>query len=164
MSINRRAFVRNGSLALLALGMPPAFLRSPLLGETVVRGTGTKKKTLICIFQRGAVDGLSMVVPYGERAYYGSRQSIAIPQPGRDGGAVDLNGFFGLHPSLQPLHDLYARKELGIIHAVGSPDPTRSHFDAQDYMESGTPGVKATQDGWLNRVLSHTDCDCGRTL
>jgi uncharacterized protein (DUF1501 family) len=160
--MKRRAFVRNGSLALLALGMPPAFLRTPLLGETTVRSA--RKKTLICIFQRGAVDGLSMVVPYGEKAYYGTRRTIAIPQPGRAGGAIDLNGFFGLHPSLRPLHDLYGRKELAVIHAVGSPDATRSHFDAQDYMESGTPGAKSTRDGWLNRVLSHTDCECGRTL
>jgi uncharacterized protein (DUF1501 family) len=160
--INRRAFVRSGALALVALGMPPAFLRMPLLGQTSFRTN--RNKTLICIFQRGAVDGLSMVVPHGERAYYDSRRSIAIPQPGREGGAIDLDGFFGLHPALQPLHDLYGRKELAVIHAVGSPDPTRSHFDAQDYMESGTPGVKSTRDGWLNRVLSHTSCDCGRTL
>jgi uncharacterized protein (DUF1501 family) len=160
--MNRRAFVRSGSLALLALGMPPAFLRTPLLGETHVRSAN--RKTLICIFQRGAVDGLSMVVPFGEKAYYANRRSIAIAQPGRDGGAVDLDGFFGFHPSLKPLHDLYTRNELAVVHAVGSPDPTRSHFDAQDYMESGTPGVKSTRDGWLNRVLSHTDCECGRTL
>ncbi|MEO5509764.1 MAG: DUF1501 domain-containing protein [Longimicrobiales bacterium] len=160
--MKRRAFVRNGTLALLALGMPPAFLRTPLLGESTFRTA--RKKTLICIFQRGAVDGLSMVVPFGEKAYYGSRRSIAVPQPGRTGGAIDLDGFFGLHPSLAPLRDLYGRKELAVIHAVGSPDATRSHFDAQDYMESGTPGAKATRDGWLNRALSHTDCDCGRTL
>ena len=160
-NMNRRAFIRGGSLALLALGLPPAFLHSTLLGDG---GSGTRrKKTLICIFQRGAVDGLSMVVPHGERAYYANRRSIAIPQPGREGGAVDLDGFFGLHPSLQPLHDLYNRRELAIVHAVGSPDATRSHFDAQDYMESGTPGQKSTQDGWLNRALTHSSC-CGRTL
>lgn len=160
--ISRRAFVRGGSLALLALGIPPAFLRMPLLAETSVRST--RKKTLICIFQRGAVDGLSMVVPYGERAYYGGRRSISIPQPGRDGGAIDLDGFFGLHPSLQPLHELYGRRELAVIHAVGSPDPTRSHFEAQDNMESGTAGSSSARDGWLNRALSNTDCGCGRTL
>ncbi len=160
--MNRRAFVRNGSLALLALGIPPAFLRMPLLAETSVHST--RKKTLICIFQRGAADGLSMVVPYGEPAYYAGRRSISIAQPGRDGGAIDLDGFFGLHPSLKPLSDLYGRKELAVIHAVGSPDPTRSHFEAQDNMESGTSGSTSARDGWLNRALTHTDCGCGRTL
>ncbi len=160
--INRRAFVRNGSLALLALGIPPAFLRTPLLAETAGRAAA-RKKTLICIFQRGAVDGLSMVVPHGEAAYYASRRSIAVRRPGGAGGAIDLDGFFGLHPSLRPLHDLYGRKEMSIIHAVGSPSATRSHFDAQDYMESGTPDAKSTRDGWLNRVLTNTSC-CGRTL
>ncbi len=161
--INRRAFVRSGGLALLALGLPPEFVTRSLLAQT--RGAA-RKKTLICIFQRGAVDGLSMVVPFGEKAYYAGRRNIAIQAPGRENGAVDLDGFFGLHPSLSPLHDLFKRNELAIVHAVGSPHPTRSHFDAQDFMESGTPGEKATRDGWLNRVLAETDCDAcaGRSL
>ena len=161
--ITRRAFVRNGGLSLLALGLPPAFVTRSLLAET---HAAARNKTLICIFQRGAVDGLSMVVPFGEQAYYARRKSIAIAAPGRENGAVDLDGFFGLHPALQPLHDLFTRKELAIVHAVGSPHPTRSHFDAQDFMESGTPGEKATRDGWLNRVLSETECAAcaGRTL
>jgi len=161
--ISRRAFFRNGSFALLALGLPPEFLTRSLLAETKA---AARKKTLICIFQRGAVDGLNMVVPFGEKAYYARRRSIAVPTPGSGGrGAIDLDGFFGLHPSLSPLHDLYARRELAIVHAVGSPHPTRSHFDAQDFMETATPGSKSTRDGWLNRVLSHTPCDCeGRSL
>jgi uncharacterized protein (DUF1501 family) len=157
--ISRRAFVRGGSLALLALGIPPEFLRSSLLADTGASAVA-RKKTLICIFQRGAVDGLSMVVPFGERAYYGARRSIAVPEPGRPGGAVDLNGFFGLHPSLAPLRDLYARNEMAIVHAVGSPDATRSHFEAQDYMETATPGRKTTRDGWLNRTLANSPCSC----
>lgn len=171
-SIPRRLFVRQGSLALLALGLPPEFLTRSLLFRRAEDGrprslaepTGAARKTLICIFQRGAVDGLNMVVPFGEKAYYARRRSIAIPAPGRENGAVDLDGFFGLHPMLRPLHDLFARNELGIVHAVGSPHPTRSHFDAQDFMETATPGVKSTRDGWLNRVLANTDCECGRRL
>ena len=164
--MERRAFVRSGTLALLALGFPPEFLTRSLLAET---RAAAKKKTLICIFQRGAVDGLNMVVPFGEKSYYESRRSIAVAAPTRStNGLIDLDGFFGLHSGLQPLHELYTRKELGIVHAVGSPHPTRSHFDAQDFMETATPGVKSTRDGWLNRVLTDTQHNCtdctGRTL
>ncbi len=162
--INRRAFFRRGGLALVALGLPPEFLTRSLLAPT---RAAERKKTLICIFQRGAVDGLNMVVPFGEKAYYRRRRSIAVPAPsGRTEGANDLDGFFGLHPALGPLHDLYARRELAVVHAVGSPHPTRSHFDAQDFMETATPGVKSTRDGWLNRLLRETECAActGRTL
>jgi len=162
--INRRAFFRQGGLALVALGLPPEFVTRSLLSPT---RAAARNKTLICIFQRGAVDGLNMVVPFGEKAYYERRRSIAVPAPsGRANGAIELDGFFGLHPSLQPLHDLFARNELAIVHAVGSPHPTRSHFDAQDFMETATPGMKSTRDGWLNRVLTSTGCaECeGRTL
>ena len=163
--MDRRVFVKSGALALLALGMPPEFLTRSLLAQTTA---AERKKTLICIFQRGAVDGLNMVVPFGEKAYYQKRNSIALEAPtaSAEKPVLDLNGFFGLHPELQPLHDLLKRKELSIVTAVGSPDPTRSHFDAQDFMESGTPGDKSTRDGWLNRVLSDTSCrECsGRTL
>ena len=119
-----------------------------------VRGSGrTAREQLIAIFQRGAVDGLNMVVPYGEADYYRARPSIAIARPGRDDAALDLDGFFGFNPRLAPLKPLWDRRELAIVHACGSPDATRSHFDAQDYMETGTPGVKSTDDGWLNRYL-----------
>src|SRR5262249_40493568 len=105
--------------------------------------------------QRGAVDGLNMIVPHGEADYYRLRPTIAIPRPGSDrmGSAIDLDGFFGLHPSMAPLKPLWDNHSLAIVHACGSPDNTRSHFDAQDYMESATPGVKSTRDGWLNRYL-----------
>jgi uncharacterized protein (DUF1501 family) len=113
-----------------------------------------RRKVLIAIFQRGAVDGLNVVVPHGEPAYYAMRPTIAIPRPsGRDGSTIDLDGYFGLHPALRSLKPLWDSRQLAIVEAVGSPDPTRSHFDAQDYMESGTPGLKATADGWLNRAL-----------
>jgi uncharacterized protein (DUF1501 family) len=145
---SRRVFMKNGGLALLSLGFAPAFL-----ARTVEAAGSARRKILITIFQRGAVDGLNMVVPFGERDYYSARPSIAVPKPGAADGAVDLDGFFGLHPRLASLKPLWDSKQLAIVHATGSPDGTRSHFDAQDYMESGTPGVKSTPDGWLNRYL-----------
>jgi uncharacterized protein (DUF1501 family) len=145
---SRRVFMKNGGLALLSLGFAPAFL-----ARTIEAAGSARRKILITIFQRGAVDGLNMIVPFGERDYYTSRPSIAVPKPGKPDSAVDLDGFFGLHPRLAPLKPLWDSKQLAIVHATGSPDGTRSHFDAQDYMESGTPGVKSTQDGWLNRYL-----------
>src|SRR5438477_6227020 len=147
--LSRRIFIRNGGLALVSLGFAPSFL------TRTVQAAGTaRRKVLVAIFQRGAVDGLNMVVPFGERDYYSSRPTIAIPRPGAgDQSAVDLDGFFAFHPRLAPLQQLYARRELAIVHACGSPDSTRSHFDAQDYMESATPGMKGTSDGWLNRYL-----------
>ena len=146
---SRRIFLKNGSFALISLGFAPSFL-----ARTVFAGSDTRRaKQLIAIFQRGAVDGLNMVVPFGEREYYRSRPSIAIPEPGSSDGAIDLDGFFALNPRLAPLKPLWDSRTLAIVHACGSPDATRSHFDAQDYMETGTPGVKTTDDGWLNRYL-----------
>ena len=144
---SRRVFIKNGGLALLSLGFAPAFI------ERTAEAAAARRKILIAIFQRGAVDGLNMIGPFGEREYYAARPSIAIPRPGSDEGALDLDGFFGLHPRLAPLKPLWDAKQLAIVHASGSTDPTRSHFDAQDYMETATPGVKSTQDGWLNRYL-----------
>ena len=137
----------------MALGLDPIFLTRAAYATTRGLGPANSRKTLVCIFQRGAVDGLNMVVPHGDPFYYRERPRIAIPRPGATGGAIDLDGHFGLHPSLQALAPLYRDGSLAIVHAVGSPDHTRSHFDAQDYMESGTPGIKSTPDGWLNRVL-----------
>ena len=151
--VNRRVFVKAGGLALVALGLDPIFLTRASYATTRGLGPADGKKTLVCIFQRGAVDGLTMVVPHGDPFYYRERPRIAIPRPGAPGGAVDLDSHFGLHPSLQALAPLYRDGSLAIVHAVGSPDHTRSHFDAQDYMETGTPGIKSTPDGWLNRVL-----------
>jgi uncharacterized protein (DUF1501 family) len=145
---SRRVFMKNGGLALLSLGFAPAFL-----ARTVEAAGAVRRKVLVTIFQRGAVDGLNMVVPFGEKEYYAARPSIAVPRPNAADGAVDLDGFFGLHPRLAPLKPLWDSRQLAIVHASGSPDGTRSHFDAQDYMESGTPGVKSTEDGWLNRYL-----------
>jgi uncharacterized protein (DUF1501 family) len=154
--MNRRFFLKSGSIALASVGMSlsaPGFLQRALLANG--RSAGGKRKTLVAIFQRGAVDGLNMIVPFGESNYYDLRPSIAIAKPGGTSQetAVDLNGFFGLHPSMSSLKPLWDSKRLAIVHASGSPDNTRSHFDAQDYMESATPGVKSTSDGWLNRYL-----------
>ncbi len=147
---SRRYFMKQGGIALVGLSTVPAFLQRAI-ASTPAAG----KKQLVVLFQRGAADGLNIVVPFAEPNYYRLRPSIAIPQPRRGGNdaAVDLDGFFGLHPSLSPLLPLFQKNQLAIVHAAGSPDPTRSHFDAQDYMESGTPGIKATEDGWLDRAI-----------
>jgi uncharacterized protein (DUF1501 family) len=134
------------------------FGTAPLWLQRALYAAGSpspRKKVLVAIFQRGAADGLNVVVPHGEKAYYDLRPTIAIPRPGADplNSAVDLDGFFGLHPSLATLKPLFDQQHLAIVDAAGSPDPTRSHFDAQDYMESGTPGRKATDSGWMNRAL-----------
>jgi uncharacterized protein (DUF1501 family) len=137
---------------MFGLGTAPAWLSRTLYAADA---PSPCKKILVAIFQRGAVDGLNMVVPFGEKRYYDLRPNLAIPKPDRtENSAIDLDGFFGLHPALAPLKPIYDAGHMAIVHAVGSPDPTRSHFDAQDYMESGTPGRKATVDGWLNRSLS----------
>ena len=133
--MSRRVFLKNGGLALVSLGFAPAFL-----ARTVRSGGAGAAKVLITIFQRGAVDGLNMIVPFGERDYYAARPSIAIAASGRQrDAALDLDGFFGLHPRLAPLKPLFDARQLAIVHACGSHDGTRSHFDAQDYMETARP-------------------------
>jgi uncharacterized protein (DUF1501 family) len=148
--ISRRVFLKDGAFALVSLGFAPSFLTRTAFAQ----GRSARSKQLIAIFQRGAVDGLNVVVPFAEADYYQARPSIAVARPGSGENAViDLDGFFGLNPRLQPLKRLWDARELAIVHACGSPDATRSHFDAQDYMETGTPGIKSTADGWLNRYL-----------
>ncbi len=138
-------------MAVVGTSVIPSFLtRSVLAQATSAQANG---KRLVVLFQRGAADGLNVVVPYAESNYYQMRPTIAIQKS----QVIDLNGFFGLHPAMQPLKPLWDRGHLAIVHAAGSPDESRSHFDAQDYMESGTPGVKATSDGWLNRALRAED-------
>jgi len=161
--MDRRYFLKTSGIGLASFGFmaaAPDFLHQFAAAQTAAKGYG-KKKVLVTIFQRGAVDGLNMVVPYGDDQYYSLRPSIAIPGPKRANGAIDLDGRFGLHPSLKPLEKFWQSKQLAIIDAVGSPDNTRSHFDAQDYMESGTPGNKGTRDGWLNRVLQANETKGG---
>ncbi|MFQ5695214.1 MAG: DUF1501 domain-containing protein, partial [Terriglobia bacterium] len=157
MKLTRRFFLKSSGIALVGLGAVPPFLAR---AAAVSAGKG---KILVVLFQRGAADGLNIVVPHGEEAYYDLRPSIAIPRPkggspstslrAGEQAALDLDGTFGFHPALAPFKQLYDEGLLAVVHAAGSPDATRSHFDAQDFMESGTPGVKSTEDDWLNRYL-----------
>jgi len=142
----RRIFLRNSALAVVGTAAVPGFLTRAAFGAV---DSGTRSKRLVVIFQRGAADGLNIVVPHAEPQYYAMRPSINIPRK----AVLDLDGHFGLHPALAPFQPLWQQRHLAIVHAAGSPDTTRSHFDAQDFMETGTPGVKATEDGWLNRSL-----------
>lgn len=149
MRLTRRFFLRSSGIALVGLAGVPSFL---LRAARTLPG---RDKVLVVLFQRGAADGLNIVVPHAEPSYYDLRPGIAIGRPKREDeqSAIDLDGFFGLHPAMAPLHRLWKDEMLAVIHAAGSPDSTRSHFDAQDFMESGTPGLKSTRDGWLNRYL-----------
>ena len=149
MQTNRRFFLRNGAFAVAGTAALPSFLVRSVLAEAAI----APGRRLVVIFQRGAADGLNVVVPYREKNYYAMRPGIAIPEK----QVLDLDGFFGLHPSLAAFKPLYDQGHLAIVHAAGSPDMSRSHFDAQDFMESGTPGVKSTEDGWLNRALQEED-------
>jgi uncharacterized protein (DUF1501 family) len=153
MSVSRRYFLKSSGLAIASFAAVPSFLKRTALAQTI---NGKEKPIVIAIFQRGAADGLSMVVPFGDKSYYSLRPQIAIPQPksSDQDSAIDLDGFFGLNPALTSFKPIFDAGHLAIVHAVGSPDNTRSHFDAQDYMESATPGNKGTADGWLNRYLA----------
>ena len=145
--MDRRAFLQAlswGGTASLASNCGAWAMVSPSQAASTRR--------LIVVFMRGAVDGLSLVVPYNETNYYRQRPTIAIGKPATANGTIDLDGQFGLHPALAPLLPFWKDGSLAFVHAAGSPDPTRSHFDGQDNIESGTPGNKATPDGWLNRL------------
>ena len=153
--MDRRFFLKTSGIGLASFGLmaaAPEFLHQFAGAQSLKNGYG-KKKVLVTIFQRGAVDGLNMIVPHGDSEYYDLRRTIAVAPPGKNDGAIDLDGHFGLHPTMQSLAAFWKSKQLAVIHGAGSPDNTRSHFDAQDYMESGTPGNKSTRDGWLNRVM-----------
>ena len=156
MSKSRRFFLKSSGLAMASFAAAPSFL----VRAAMAQGTTPSKDRpiLIAIFQRGAADGVSVVPPFGDRNYAKARPQIAVPEPTRSGAesAIDLDGFFGLHPALSPLKPIYDEGKLAVVHAVGSPDNTRSHFDAQDYMEAGAPGNKGVPDGWLNRYLQIT--------
>ena len=155
MPVTRRFFLKTAGLTLFGAGSVPSFMRR----TAFALDASGRRKVLVAIFQRGAVDGLNMAIPFAEKDYYSMRPTIAIPEPqanpaaGTGPTAIDLDGFFALHPTLAGLKPLFDARQLAVIHAVGSPNNTRSHFDAQDYMETATPGVKSTHDGWLNRYL-----------
>lgn len=147
-SLTRRRFLA-GAGALAAWGLMPL----GRAGWAFAQG-GAPTRRLVVVMLRGAVDGLNVVVPHGDPTYYDYRPRIAIPRPKDPQGAIDLDGHFGLHPALASLMPLWNKGQLAFVHASGSPDPSRSHFDAQAYMESGTPGDKHTPDGWMNRLLA----------
>ncbi len=155
MEASRRAFLKSTALGFVALGLPPSFLVRAACAQQNGRG-----KVLLVVFQRGGMDGLNVVVPFKDHAYYALRPSIAVAEPaaGEERG-LDLDGYFAFHPALAPLKELYDKRQLAIVHAAGSPDNSRSHFDAQDYMELGTPGIKSTPDGWINRCLAEQRAD-----
>lgn len=146
MKYDRRFFLKSSGLAMVGLGFAPGFL-----ARAVAAKPKQSPKVLVVVFQRGGADGLSMVPPVGDAQYYAMRPTLALPSHG-DLAALPLDDTFGLHPALQPLKRFWDQGSLALVHSVGSPKPTRSHFDAQDFMEAGTPGALA-QDGWLNRVL-----------
>lgn len=146
----RKALQEIGSAGVVGLSMSlfPSWM------PRLAFGSANRGDTLVLISQRGGMDGLNVVVPFGEgAAYYDRRPTLAIPEPGKPNGAIDLNGFFGLHPSLAPLKAIYDSSQMAVIHAAGSPDPTRSHFEAMEFMDRGTPGSKTTLSGWVNRHL-----------
>jgi uncharacterized protein (DUF1501 family) len=154
--VNRREFLQmsgmvgviGASQSLFPRWMPQLAFRSP---ERMAAGRGD---VLVNIFLRGGMDGLSVVAPFAEGAnYYDVRPTIAVPEPGRANGAIDLDGRFGLHPTLAPLKEIYDQQHLAIVHATGSIDPSRSHFDAMTFMEAGVPGNKTLNTGWIGRHL-----------
>ena len=152
MNLTRRNFIKLSGLSTLAGAMVrPAWMPRMAFSPTE---EGPAGDILICIFLRGAMDGLNAVIPHAETRYHDLRDTIRIPDPDQPNGALDLDGFFGLHPALEPLKDIYDEGDLGFVHATGSPDPTRSHFDAQDFMERGAPGDRSVSSGWLARHLS----------
>jgi uncharacterized protein (DUF1501 family) len=156
MQVTRRYFLKSAGLSLFGVGAVPAFLRRTAFA---IPSASSRRKIFVAIFQRGAADGLNIVVPYGEKDYYAMRPTIAIPAPGKRGdareAAINLDGFFALHPSLDALKPIFDQGHLAVIDAAGSPNNTRSHFEAQDFMETAAPGQPDTQEGWLNRYLLH---------
>lgn len=136
----------------LALSVGAALVPALLPARAFAADGGTQR--LVVVMLRGAVDGLSVVIPYREAAYYAARPTIAIAKPGSPGGGLALDDEFALHPALPALLPLWRDKQLAFVHAAGSPDPTRSHFDAQLFIENGTPGNRTTPYGWMNRLLA----------
>jgi uncharacterized protein (DUF1501 family) len=145
---SRRVFLRGAGLAAVGVGIAP----SSLLVRTALAASGPR--VLVKVFLRGGADGLNFCVPYGDPEYYNLRGGIALPRPGQGGGVVNLDGYFGMHPEMAPLEPFFREGRLAFVHAVGNPAVTRSHFDAQDFQESGTPGDKQTETGWLDRAIA----------
>jgi len=149
--ISRRVFLRDSAVVLSAFGTSPLWFASAS-AQGLANSQSTRKKILVVLFQRGAADGLNTIVPYGDPNYRALRPTIALPVPGAPNGVMDLDGYFGLHPGLSALKNLWDRQMFAVVEATGSPDFGRSHFESQAYVESGTSAVK-TEDGWLNRAM-----------
>src|SRR5579871_5529128 len=156
MVASRRSFLKSGGIALFGVGLMggiPAFAAQAAASEKKSRPY-KRRKVLVCIFQRGAMDGLMAVAPFEDTFLMAARPGLMVAKPGgAQGGLIDLDGRWGLHPGLSAFEPLFRDGRLGIVHGIGSPNNTRSHFDAQDYMESGTPFNKGTASGWLNRAV-----------
>jgi uncharacterized protein (DUF1501 family) len=154
--VSRKAFLKAGGLALFGISMGgiPTFLAE---AANLVQAPGLfkRKKILVSIFQRGAMDGLMAVTPFGDKYLQTARPGLfmSAASGGKTKPLIDLDGSFGLHPSMSSFEPMFREKRLAIVHGMGSPNNTRSHFDAQDYMESGTPFSKGTSSGWLNRAV-----------
>ena len=152
--MKRRKFISAASLAAGGMLIPVG------LNSWVAQGVAkSAAKRMIVVMLRGGMDGLNVVIPYGEANYYQTRPTIAVPRPGEKGGAIDLDGVFGLHPQLKNIMPFWKGQSLGLVHASGLPLAERSHFQAQDYLENGTPGIKNTRDGWMNRLLQELSQD-----
>jgi uncharacterized protein (DUF1501 family) len=151
--IHRRAFMKSGAMALFATGFGglPNFIASAASGQKILQPY-KKNKVMVCIFQRGAMDGLMAVSPFADPNLKILRPGLYMSPLEKEGGLFNLDDHFGLHPAMTSLQPFFAEKRMAIVHGVGSPNNTRSHFDAQDYMEAGTPFNKGTASGWLNRV------------
>ena len=158
--ISRRIFLKDGGLALVSLGFAPQFLaRTGGRGGAAAEGAGDDLPA-----RRGRRTQHDRAVRRARLLRARGRASRSRSPARRADAAIDLDGFFGLHPRLAPLKPLYDARQLAIVHACGSPDGTRSHFDAQDYMETATPGVKSTEDGWLNRYLHAREHETGHAV
>ena len=147
--LNRKEFLTLTGAGLLSAALPTWVKRAV---ASMPQGSVDGKQVVV-LFQRGAADGLNIIPPYADPLYRRSRPTIGLAEPGQKNGVIDLDGRFGLHPALASLKPMWDQKRFAVVHAAGSPDGTRSHFDAQDNMETGTPGIRSTQDGWLNRAL-----------
>jgi uncharacterized protein (DUF1501 family) len=155
--VSRRAFLKGGGLALFGVGLMggiPAFMAEAAASNKVL-APYKRRRVMVCIFQRGAMDGLMAVTPFTDTYFQEARPTLSLQAvaAGRNNPLLDLDGRWGLHPGMKAFEPMFKDGRLAIVHGIGSPNNTRSHFDAQDYMESGTPFSKGTSSGWLNRAV-----------
>jgi uncharacterized protein (DUF1501 family) len=147
MTITRRTFLKQAGVLAAGVGASPFLLRA-------AEGAPSGNSVVVFILLRGGADGMAICAPYGDPDYYKARPTIALPKP-RTAGAdslLDLDGYFGLHPAFAPMQRAWSDGQLAFVHAAGSRALSRSHFDAQEFVETGTPGVRTTT-GWMDRTL-----------